>query len=732
MTHSAKKNCKTIATLPKAQVYQRPNGTLLVLRHPNAKQEEFKDLRSFNCTIKKIDSAWNTINALAKKHGAKVTLLREDFYGSETEITFACQYAKCGFKWSQRYELMKNVLRRILKNNQLVDHQSRFFCPECRKALYQSLSRASQYKTMTNKQLLIKARTLPDKALKMLMSFYRYDSVLAQTMRARNSDKAEHLLREFSLERQWRQPRKYLFQWKEQQWREFLEKKEFINVTHWKNSDPRSQWVCYQENKNTFYPELVKTYLTAPILLHNGHRFDSVAEVYIAMILDTLGIKYQVHQPWGFTYKNGKRQLKSDFTFKVGGASFVIESWLVSKANLKTNEKKDKYLLDYLERRDYKTQMAKAIYPDTTLIEIESRVLKLFSTLKFFNHVCKKLSMVGLKQTAEIKFEDLNLIKKTNVLLWDEDDFFEECVLRNYKQLTDLPPSFQNILRSNPYLHLELTKKLANHFSYPLNTRFYLALSYEIINYLSNKPQLHSKSSYQNAHKKGQLPHGFPQDPVEIYTDIESWPELFGKEKIVFFDFKKAKRVVQSFGFRSRDEFLQARSSNKTEYDILKKVLGNPGNTVSGGYSEFTNWADFLGYDKKVTKLERITKEQLKILINGSVLQASRLIKKTLNISSRSQLREKFSQVAINHLNNNPKVPDIDIICFGSTGFLNKNINTISQKVPLKYLRTEKHWHEARQQKLSFRRYPAKLYRYLAEPSGRWSDVVEYLATKLD
>lgn len=710
-----------VSTLPKAELFQK--GTrFTLLKHPECSEIltglERNVLASM---LVRIDKSWIKINTLASENSCLVLTPREDFFGRETMLRYSCR--DCGGIWENRYEIQKNALRKWKAKPNMTGKNK--FCKHCRKSMMKSRTQCETYRKMPDATLYQTGLGVPEEFKQLSSAFTSRYSVLANELKRRKDPTFGTLFNKLAKKCGWISQRPELKAWGCDDWERFLESKRYLSISHWKFDDPHSLFICSRRHKK-IYRHLKAKFFTRRAFKFEGHLLDSLAEVAVAEALSMLDIPYNVHQPWGFSKVGGKRSMKKDFCFEVNQAAYDIEVWMVGQQFLTATEKNDQFLLDYIAKRHYKMRQAATLYPERQLISIEARLLVQGGIESFVDHIKSQLVSAGISEAAQLEAKSFRLKPRTDPNLWEMDDFFEYCVNNGCKYFSHMPQSFRQALDLRPDVKRGLMRQLAHHFQYPCNTRHELADFDAVLAFVKGKPELQYKTGYQKAHKRGELPPGFPQNILAAYPEVTSWFQLRSREAPVFVDYEAAKLIVQKYKFGSKSEFLKARAQAQkigAPEDLLS-VYACPGNPVTGGYKEFESWPKFLGYKPP----KKLTSRELNLLENGNAAEVLRFLKPIdFDLATKAELRKIITAAGMRAFEKNPNKIDIEISLFGKTCSPVTDLIKIAREVPLDVLRTEKAWLEARRTVPYYRRYASKLYRYLPQPSTSWNEVKDYL-----
>lgn len=107
--------------------------------------------------------------------------------------------------------------------------------------------------------------------------------------------------------------------------------------------------------------------------------------------------------------------------------------------------------------------------------------------------------------------------------------------------------------------------------------------SYEKAKLIVQENELKNIDEYRASYKELEL----PAAPDRYYKEKGwiSWPDFFGRKKVSYPTYEKAKRIVQESGIKGKDD-----------YKSSSKVLGLPSNpNIYYEKKGWTNWYDFLG-----------------------------------------------------------------------------------------------------------------------------------------
>lgn len=697
-------------------------STVLVKRHPEANEEKIST-GSLQHSIQSVEKSWDKLNEEASKHGAKIITKREDFYGDKTLIQFKCTQ-ECCCHWESTYNVFYNMLKKWHKKSVSSELMTKIACPNIRKIVSGSNTQWGKFEEMTNEQLMIEARKRTVNFSKGNGDFRKENSVLSRVMDNR-VENGENLLRQFSIEKGWRVARPELKHWTIDQWREYLLQRGYKSVSEWKRMDGRAYVICSSIHQKSYYEILQKEFFGTSYLFLDGERYASRAEVLVALCLKSLGMKFEYDNQWGFSREGSSRNMQYDFHFFYDEKEYHIEVWMYDPLNVTEGESKNKMIAQYLNNRKYKKEMIAKHHPSTTLIEIETRVKRDEGEYSYYEHIKSTLLHHGIKKATELDFDYLPEIEiRSKVEKWSNKDFLNECIKNEWKFITEMPSYIQNHLREYKSLQADVAKLLAEHYKYPLNTRFYLAPSKDVIEYCMARPDIQSKDNYIDSHSKGLLPHGFPQNPVHSYTNINSWGEVWGRSVTTFLDYDEAKTIVQAFQFKSSTEYEKARDSSDEKYSVLKQIYKIPDHPYTG-YADWDDWASFLGYEK-VWSLTEDGIRTLKRIESGSVLEVCRIIKKELNCKSKTELR-RFSSKAVMALERNLMFRDIEIVAFGSTFALSNDWYELSKTVKTEHLKSMTIWRKVRAKHNTYKRFPAKFYNKIDEYNGDWNNIIRFL-----
>ena len=710
------------------------NNCIELLRHPQAATlEVYKHWKNIASLITVIETSWKKYKDNISIHGAEIITNREHYYGRYTNLKFVCLSTDCGYVWEGTYA---NLSAQIYKWEKLdyptEEQKTHIACPECRKLISKANTQKYKFGAMNNQELFIAAIGVPTKNLKSNGTFRGKHSVLSNEMNARKVC-GKSLLELFSQDQGWRLIRPELTSYSYNDWYDYLELRGYKTVDEWKKDDPRAQCICSSSHKNTYYTDLKNEFFNKERLTLDSIQYDSTSELLVAKVLSHLNISFIPHGKWGFFYKkldsaNKKRKRRHpeyDFKFSIQEKKYIVEVWLCSKDSLKLNEMKDEMLLDYLNKRNFKTENAPIYHPDVTLVSIEASINRKNGQKAFLEHVKEVLlTEVGLSDVCEIDFESLYEGDPRPLSQWRVCDFFRECREINAKQITDLSTSLQNILRKNVDIKIALAQLLARKHGYPLNTRYYLAPLSHVIEYCSKRPELGVRKVYQKRHSSGKLPHGFPQRVTNTYGEITTHGEICGVKPVSFLGYSSAKKLAQKYAFNSSVEYEYARSSDNDKFEPLKRIYKLPDHPISG-YAEWEDWSTFLG-NKKLWKLTPEGDIAISVLKGGSVKKTASYIRHTLGCQQKSELRE-ISADAVKALKMNPNSRNIEIVAFGRTINLMFDFETVAKTVKLEDLLTEKIWREKRAKHKTYQRILAKFYLKWPEYKGEWKNILKLL-----
>ncbi|MEL0630726.1 hypothetical protein [Psychromonas aquatilis] len=721
---------------PHGQIKVLENSNIEILRHPKAaKTEIYKHWKNVASLIATSTRSWKVHNQNILSHGSEIMIQRENYYGRDTKIELHCLLSCCGHSWLDTYANVYNQISKWERKRNITDEQRKHIaCPQCRKLIYKTNTQAYQFKNMSNDELLIAARNVFPKNLESNGIFRKKHSVLSNEMNIRKVN-GKSLLELFSEEQGWRVVRPELMNYSYNDWHDYLELRDYKTLNEWRKDDPRAQYICSSLNKNTYYIDLKNEFFNKERLTLDGIQYDSTSELLVAKVLSHLNISFIAHGKWGFYYKKRDNEYKTrnrrhpeyDFKFCIKDKIYIVEVWLCSRDNLKFNEMKDKMLLDYLNKRSFKTENALIHHPEVTLVSIEARINRKNGQKAFLEHVQKVFhNQIGMSEVNNIDFESLYEGDPRPLSQWKVCDFFRECRETSAKKITDLSISLQNCLRRNKDIQVSLAQLLARKHGYPLNTIFYLAPLSHVVKYCSKRPELSNRKVYQELHSDGKLPHGFPQRVVNAYDSIMYHSQICGIEHQAFINYYEAKKLVQKYKFRNSVIFEIARDSSEDKFTPLKQIYKIPDHPISG-YPEWEDWATFLG-NKKPWHLSIEGQEAIKILKEGSVKEVASYITRALGCHKRSEFR-KISCTAMKALRLNRNAQDIEIIAFGSTTNLKFDLETVVKTVKHEDLLTEKIWQEKRAKHKTYQRILSRFYLKWPEYKGEWKNVLKVLET---
>lgn len=116
----------------------------------------------------------------------------------------------------------------------------------------------------------------------------------------------------------------------------------------------------------------------------------------------------------------------------------------------------------------------------------------------------------------------------------------------------------------------------------------FFGISYDEVKKVVHEDKINTKGAYVEAFKLHKLPPGTPADPESYFKEFEGW-DLFLAPKNRFISFDKAKAFIKPYKLTSSYQWRNfCREGRKP---------GNIPVLPDRDYSEFSTWANFLGYD---------------------------------------------------------------------------------------------------------------------------------------
>ncbi len=511
-------------------------------------------------------------------------------------------------------------------------------------------------------------------------------------------------------------------------WRAFLIKYRFHNRSAWKKQDSFSMKHFYaadEEWQNILVEEFFSTALVFRTRDGGLIQCASYAELIVAKIFDELNLSFGAHPEWPFGHKSDKRKCKADFFIEHQGRRIFIEIWMFKNTLVKETDLNDKFISQYLQKREFKerniTQHMHSVCDE--FVSIEARTLRDRGLNDYLEEVKSVLHKLGIPQLNHITAD---MFSETQKLIFEIKSHPTTEIIRyaqkhDLKVITDFPDNFVRLLRKHPLKKAEVEVALAKMNGRPANTRITgKAPLQEVISYVTERPQLHSKNAYINAHKNGKLPVGFPAAPHLHYPRLKSWGELWGEPMLV--NFTKATEIVRKLNIKGKTDFEKRRRNAKasknlehSDFDLLK-VRGNPGNFTSGGYSEFTTWSEFTNHPEAISqRATAINNEKYITLLLDASDEKILDVLLTLGANDVNTLRQKIGATAMHLFNQHQKNIFFEVILFGESRKTLKDFAALVKIAPAEDFQTEKKWAKTKQTTPLKRLFPTKIYRYMRE-----------------
>ena len=603
--------------LPYGAIYIDAAGRYVLLRNSSSKPQQFDSLNVLLSTVSRVKKTYDKEVELAKAYGAKVLTSFDDFSSNESPLTYQCADTDCGYEWTkvqriQRADFTSKLISSKWKGEKKLQFQKAvkanskyLMCPECyKKHIVESILTeplTAKYKRMSDEELIKVANQKSSELQKdeqkegvLQKIFVQKNAALYNEMKIRASSedgKKKHaisLFDEFSLNFGWRRLRPELKAWGLEEYKENLKLLKINDCVSWRLQDVHS----YNSARKCIFFKELKAWLNSRLYLC-GVFYDSYAEFVVAKLLKFLDVEFIAHAKWPFSYLSDKHKMIKDFEFNYQEKNYSIEVLMVTRDELKDEEaENDKFLLDYVQRSEYKFKQVAKI-ENTTLIKIHARKLKQARIGEYIDHIFDQLDLhnIVFPRCNESQIE----LNSSDFTKWQLTDWLSEARINGWKQLTDMPQTMQHYLCQNQTLQKEFHIRLCDIHELAYNTRFGL-VEFEVFeNYLLSHPSLWSKEAYAKAHKAKELPFGFPQSPLHsfgkgIFEVVARGPRID--------DYFQAKALVQKFNLRSKADFHAKRKSTEQQYLPLRRIRSCPGNQHSGGYTAFEGWPKFLGYER--------------------------------------------------------------------------------------------------------------------------------------
>jgi hypothetical protein len=713
------------------------DGMFIVHRHPSDEKAPIWNKQTLTrVSIRLIKSRENT-HKFATSFYARVVTAHENWFSPSCSLTFICK--KCCHQWNNNIYQMKTIIERW--SRKVSDDLLKYcFCPKCREEKVKTAREKKRwscrkFKDMTNNELESLVKSLPSKHIINSTSLIKYSTPLYHELLNRKHSIFKNLLTKIWDDLGVKRRRPELHHYTESDWNRYLRERNYYNLQDFRGNDSHAHKIL---SSKPYKKDLLNEYFPTS-LLYNGARLQSYAELAVAIALEFLDIKYIAHPKWDFAYEGGSRNCVADFSFSNFNQEVYIEVWMHNHESASENDKLHKFRKDYLIRRYKKEKLiAKQIEDNCDkqlFLPLEANILRNEGIDAFLEHIKKQLSMLGLPKLKKLSKDIFPDAKMFNLNSYDAQAILEICLERGFKYFTHLPNLYIAYLGKNEEIKSELIELLAKHYSYPASTRNSLSKSSDVIEYVKQNKDLHSKALYQKAHKDGLLPRGFPQCILSAYEEVVSWGQAWGEPLLV--SYCEAKEICIRLKVTGKESFSKRRYIAKKKLDPLDKdfellkVRSNPGNMTSGGYmDDWTSWNDFLDNQTPRQQTEQGMLE-LKIINRGSSTEVIELLS-NLNIVSMTSFRKQLPAAYLRSFKNREDFRLIEIEHFGSTSSLIHDFGMIAKLVTPESLTTFKDWKAARESNIEYKQFPLKLYRYTPGNSEDWSSVLRKLKSHGD
>jgi len=316
----------------------------------------------------------------------------------------------------------------------------------------------------------------------------------------------------------------------------------------------------------------------------DGIRYDSKAELIFANALHVSGIAYESHPllPWA----DSRRSRAADFKVVT---DLYFEVFMISRAGLARRDDLPEWLLDYVAGRENKLE--RAVQHSIAIVAIEAEILRYDGYQAYLQHIEEVCAERGLR-LSRLHDRRLDISSTARGTNWGVPEFVQYASRLGLVKLSDfLMKGHQDLyaILADRNMRDDVRKALdeANGRATEAAGKFLLPM--EIVLKWCVANAIRSRKKYDLAWRERRTPFGAPCSIRQSYgVNFEKF--ISGRERDDFWCYRRARKFVRRQKFVSKEAFYRAVRS-EPEMRYIRKSPSAP----SGGYSEFTNWPDFLG-----------------------------------------------------------------------------------------------------------------------------------------
>jgi hypothetical protein len=568
------------------------NKEITFVRTGEHEPETFS-LKHLARTITMLDNRFDWFAKKCDEYCMKMHTRKSDFVDTKQKIEVECTRGHVSLVSYLDIANCKRYQQPYLKN---------IFCPVCRQIFQEKNkyadSKIRRYSKYRNEELLEEAVKIYNKSeFPNQVAFRHAHSSLATIMDARNEgvEFGISLFNDFVRNHtSWIHRHPEVYEWSNQDWCSYLNEKKYMSVSDWKLTS-REQYKLAIARKKPFWSELEEKFFPRKYIGYGDYKYDSYAELIFGNLLYISKIDFQIHGEWPFPgLANSEINACFDFEFSHKGKRFIVEIYM---RTFESNDNSDR-VVEYLKRRKDKEKKIHKLINEKNkshinYIPIEAYVMREHGSYIYYKYIVKLLKSFGVI-LKKVKHEDLLYSKSfKNVIDMDIDELLQLYIDNGWTTLSQAPYIIRRKVAKKGDSE-ELRIKLDKLHGRKIISNSSNRIDVDALRKFCSQNGINTKKEYEKAYKKGMLPEGAPANIRQTY--YVQWSSFFGRvaNSELIRDYNKAKQIVQKLGFQSKTEFENA---VREKHPDLKYILKSPGNTKSGGYVGWVNWADFLGYD---------------------------------------------------------------------------------------------------------------------------------------
>lgn len=316
----------------------------------------------------------------------------------------------------------------------------------------------------------------------------------------------------------------------------------------------------------------------------DGMKYASSSELIVANLLWFNTVDYRPHPILPF--QSSRRRREGDFL--ICDSNWHVEVFAFSKHGRQSGLSWQK---SYLDKRDAKIKGYKNA--GLRLIAIEATIWREKGFQAYLEHIQIQFAQAGIELAKATELAlTTNMIARG--MTWTVAEFVDYACANGIENLDGFfkcnHRDLYTALRRRR-LRDSVRKALDDRHGRRSKAMGSLLLPIDEIRQICRDRGIESKKEYQEAHRSGSLPEGFPSSVRESF-DVNFTKFFKGRERSEFMPFDDARKIVRACKFNSRKEFQKAVLA---EDPTMAGIRRCPSNQINGGYKEWINWDDWLG-----------------------------------------------------------------------------------------------------------------------------------------